>query len=205
MIGWVRVIAAAAFVLLAAGCTGGDADPPSTLPDISPSSAAPQSPEPTQTSTEEPEPTPTGETPPEPRDGMHEYSQAGVDAFTRYVIDVINYANRTNDIGLLQEISTDDCQFCARTLSQLTFIADQGGRLEGGQVEPTTKTFEIIGPAEGFETSAGVDVIITETRTIDGDGDIRDTAGEETLYIIFDLMRENERWRLAEARRTSER
>ena len=197
-----RVIAASVLVLLA-GCTGGD-DPTTSLPDVTPS--------PVETSIDaspagdeiEPTPTPTGEAPPEPRDGMHDYSPAGVDAYTRYVIDVINYSNRTNDVVPLQEISTDDCQFCVNTLSQLTFIAEQGGRLEGGELEPTSTRFDIIGPAEGFETSAGVELIITAARTIDGDGDVRDSADEEALYIIFDLARENEQWSLAEARRASE-
>jgi hypothetical protein len=196
------VIAVGAVMLFAAGCTGGGDEPPQSQPSITSS----PSDEPSPTPSDEPEttetPTATADAPPEPREGMHEYSQAGVDAFTRYVIDVINYSYRTNDVDLLESISTPDCEFCTNSIDQLTFIESEGGRIEGGQFEPDGR-FDIIGPAKGFETSAGVELVLTASRTVDGDGEVRNTEVDRDIYLIFDLDREGDEWKLAEVRRSS--
>lgn len=194
------MIIAAAVVSLVAGCTGGDDDRPGALPSVTPSAAAEPDPTPSDELAPAATPATADEPTPEPRDGMHEYSPAGVDAFTRYVIDVINYSYRTNDVELLKSISTNDCQFCANTMERLTFIEEEGGRIEGGQLQPTQESFDIIGPAEGFQTSAGVYLVIAKARTIDDEGVVRDSANEVDRYIIFDFARESEQWSLAEAR-----
>ncbi|HEX6197409.1 MAG TPA: DUF6318 family protein, partial [Jiangellaceae bacterium] len=197
------LIAAGAVLLLAAGCSDGD-DEPQSLPTITPSvTSAEPSPSPIDDPSPTGTPTAAADAPPEPRDGMHEYSQAGVDAFTRYVIDVINYSYRTNDVELLKAISTVDCQFCANAIERITFIDGEGGRIEGDQLEPTVDQFELIGPAEGFVTSAGVELVVTASRTIDGDGEVRNTEDDRVRYVIFDFEREDAEWRLAEVRSTS--
>ncbi|HEX6328673.1 MAG TPA: DUF6318 family protein, partial [Jiangellaceae bacterium] len=79
-------------VLALAGCTDAVGEP-STLPDLT----APPSGTPTATAS------PTAEPPVEP-DNAHEYSAEGIEAFTLYAIEVINYAYQTNDVTYLEQI-----------------------------------------------------------------------------------------------------
>ena len=109
-------------VLALAGCTDA-AGEPSTLPDLT----APPSGTPTPTAPR------TAEPPVEP-DNAHEYSAEGVEAFTLYAIEVINYAYQTNDVTYLERIMTPDCQFCENAIYRLTTISNAGGRVEGGKL-----------------------------------------------------------------------
>src|SRR5690606_15076072 len=98
---------AALGVLAVLAACSGDGQP-ATLPDVRASS--PESPL-TSCPTPTPEPTPTAtvEPPVEPANA-HEYSEKGVEAFTRYAIDVINYAYQTNDVAPFKQIMTPDCE-----------------------------------------------------------------------------------------------
>ncbi|HEU4541408.1 MAG TPA: DUF6318 family protein, partial [Jiangellaceae bacterium] len=90
MIIWLVRFAALVAALALAGCTA-DAGEPSTLPDITTPPTSPITP------TESP-----AAEPPVESDNAHEYSAEGVEAFTLYAIDVINYAYQTNDVTYLQ-------------------------------------------------------------------------------------------------------
>lgn len=191
---------AALGVLAVLAACSGDGQP-ATLPDVGASSAeSPLTASPTPT----PEPTPTAtvEPPVEPANA-HEYSEEGVEAFTRYAIDVINYAYQTNDVAPLEQIMTPDCETCANTISRLTTIDEAGGRVEGGWMVP--RRFSVSGPAEGVQTSAAVDLVLTASRTINGLGEVTNTEEERTRRFIFNLLREGEVWRLDEVFRTDDR
>jgi hypothetical protein len=177
-------------VLALAGCTGA-AGEPSTLPDLT----APPSGTPTPTAS------PTAQPPVEP-DNAHEYSADGVEAFTLYAIEVINYAYQTNDVTYLEQIRSDDCQFCDRTVDQLTVIGEAGGRIDGGQISPGP--LSITGPTEGVQTSAGADVEISASTTIHGSGNVTDQQPARAMYFIFNLVREGEAWKLQEVLRASQ-
>jgi hypothetical protein len=185
-------------VVVLAGCDA-DAGEPTTLPDVSPAPTVSSSPDPTPT----PTPTPTVEPPVEPANA-HEHSVEGIEAFTRYAIDVINYAYQTNAVTYLEQIMTPDCQTCVNVVEQLTTIGDAGGRIEGGQMVLDTDRFEVTGPAEGFQTSAGVEMTVTASTTIDGDGDVTDTQDERDVYFIFNLAREGDLWMLDEVLRSAD-
>ena len=177
-------------VLALAGCTDA-AGEPSILPDLT----APPSGTPTPTAS------PTAEPPVEP-DNAHEYSAEGVEAFTLYAIEVINYAYQTNDVTDLEQIRSDDCQFCDRTVDQLTVIGEAGGRIEGGQMSPGP--LSITGPTEGVQTSAGAVVEISASTTIHGNGNVTDQQPARAVYFIFNLVREGEAWKLQEVLRASQ-
>lgn len=185
----IRVVrfALLAGILALAGCTDA-AGEPSTLPDVT----APLAGTPTPTAS------PSAEPPVEP-DNAHEYSAEGVEAFTLYAIEVINYAYQTNDVTYLEQIGSDDCQFCSRTVAQLTVIGDAGGRIEGGQMSPGP--LSITGPTEGVQTSAGADVEISASTTVDGNGNVTDQQPTRAVYFIFNLVREGEAWKLEEVLR----
>lgn len=194
MIIWPRRIAALGALLALVTACAGDDDEPATLPDVTPvGEVAP--------ATTTPTPTPTVEPPVEPSNA-HEYTAEGVEAFIRYAIDVINYAYQTNDVTYLEQIMTPECQTCANTVARLTAISAAGGRVEGGQLTPTA--ISIVGPAEGVQTSAGVDLTVTASRTVDGEGRVRNSEDDRDRYYIFNLAREGEAWKLEEILRTDE-
>src|SRR5690606_30121489 len=170
---------------LAAACNG-ETSEPSTLPDLTPTVAD---------TSPTPAPTPTVDPPVEPPNA-HDYSEEGVEAFTRYAIDVINYAYQTNDVTYLEQIMTSDCQTCANTVERLTTIGAAGGRVEGGHIEASA--ISIAGPAQGVQTSAGVDLVITASKTIDGSGQVRNVEADRQRYYIFNFAREDQAWKLDE-------
>jgi hypothetical protein len=188
----IRVVrfALLAGVLALAGCTDA-AGEPSTLPDVT----APPSGTPTPTAS------PTAEPPVEP-DNAHEYSAEGVEAFTLYAIEVINYAYQTNDVTYLEQIMTPDCQFCSSTIDRLITVGDAGGRIEGGQLIPKLDGISISGPTEGVQTSAGIEMSITPSTTFDAAENVRDRQPDDNFYAIFNLTREEDAWELEEIFRT---
>jgi hypothetical protein len=186
---WPRRIAVLGALLILVAACAGDGDEPATLPDVTPvGEAAPAT---------TPTPTPTVEPPVEPFNA-HEYTAEGVEAFTRYAIDVINYAYQTNDVSYLEQIMTPDCQTCANTVARLTAISAAGGRVEGGQMNP--EFISVVGPASGVQTAAGVDLVVTASRTIDGDGQETDTQPDRSVQFIFNLAWEGRSWKLDEIR-----
>lgn len=128
----------------------------------------------------------------------HEYSAEGVEAFTRYAIDVINYAYETNDVTPLEQIMTPACQFCTNTVHRLTTIGKAGGRIEGGQLIADFDSASVTGPADGVQTSAGIDLVVTSSTTFGTDDEITDEQAEEQLFAIFNLAREGDVWKLEE-------
>jgi hypothetical protein len=188
------IIRVVRFALLAgalalAGCTDA-AGEPSTLPDVT---AAPSR-------TPTPTASPAAESPVEP-DNAHEYTAEGVETFTLYAIEVINYAYRTNDVTYLEQIRSDGCQFCENAIHRLTTISNAGGRVEGGKLVPDLERLSISGLTDGVQTSAGVELIVTASEIIDSRGNVTHTEPDRERYYIFNLAREGDSWKLEEVSR----
>jgi hypothetical protein len=179
-------------VVVVAACSS-DAGEPSALPDIAGAPSA---------STHTPTESPTIEPPVEP-DNAHEFSAEGVEAFTLYAIEVINYAYRTNDVSYLKQIMSPDCQTCANVVNTLENLARDGGRIEGGQMVP--ELISVTGPTQGVRTSAGIDLVLTASRIYDSNGDVTNSAEDRKLQYIFDYQWEDDRWMLDGVRRGIER
>ncbi|HEX6235380.1 MAG TPA: DUF6318 family protein [Jiangellaceae bacterium] len=179
-------------VVVVAACSG-DAGEPSALPDIAGASS---------TSTHTPTESPAVESPVEP-DNAHEYSAEGVEAFTLYAIEVINYAYQTNDVSYLKQIMSPDCQTCANVVNTLENLARDGGRIEGGQLIP--ELISVTGPTQGVRTSAGIDLVLTASRSYNSNGDVTNSAEDREVQYIFDYQREDDRWMLDGVRRGVER
>lgn len=178
------------FVLaVLAGCSGDDE--PVTLPDASPTAPA-ESPS-TESPTATPAPTPTVEPPAEPPNA-HEYSEEGVEAFTRYAIDVINYAYQTNDVTPLEQIMTADCETCANTVENITDLSAQGSYVDGGQM--VVEHVSPQQPTEGVRPGAVVDVVITASKTISRQGTTIESRSEERLQLVFFFSREGNLWKV---------
>lgn len=187
----IRPAVVGVLVVLAAACNG-ETSEPSTLPDLTPTVAD---------TSPTPAPTPTVDPPVEPPNA-HDYSEEGVEAFTRYAIDVINYAYQTNDVTYLEQIMTSDCQTCANTVRNLESMAADGSRVDGGEVT----IHEVVpqAPAENVSPGAVVDATIHPSTTYDGAGQITDSADEEPLQLVFLLAREGSRWKIQSIGHASE-
>jgi hypothetical protein len=182
---WPRRIAVLGVLLILVAACAGDGDEPATLPDVTPvGEAAPAT---------TPTPTPTVEPPVQPSNA-HEYTAEGVEAFTRYAIDVINYASATNDVSSLQRIMTINCRTCSRAVESLKALAQSGGRLEGGQMIIEHVTAQQ--PSAGVRPGAVADVTVTASRTYDGSGRLVESEDEELIQFVFFLAREGSTWKL---------
>jgi hypothetical protein len=181
-----RRLAALGAVVVLVSCNG-DADAPATLPDVT------TSPSPTAVVTDAPGPATDVDPPVEP-DDAHEYSAEGVEAFTRYAIDVINYAYQTNDVSLLQEIMTDNCQTCANVVRAIQGYVEEGGWVEGGQM---IVDFIIAQePRDDTDPTALADLTVTASRTYDGASAVVDTQDERYGQFVFFISRKGSTWML---------
>jgi hypothetical protein len=179
-----RRLAALGAVVFLVSCNG-DADAPATLPDIT------TSPSPTAVLTDAPGPATDVDPPVEP-DDAHEYSAEGVEAFTRYAIDVINYAYQTNDVSLLQEIMTDNCQTCANTVRNVGERAAKEERVVGGEL--IVEEILAVGPSEAVLAGSVADVTITASRTLDASDSEISSRPEEQLQLVFTFTWEEDEW-----------
>ena len=126
----VRVgVVAVAVVLAVAGCSGGDAPPPSALPSDSapPQSSSPPSNPPSTAATP---PTP----PPLPATATQD-TPAGAASFARYYIEVLDYASHTGDVRALRRLG--DCGTCRAQANGIERFFKEGGRVEGGEIHIT--------------------------------------------------------------------
>lgn len=84
--------------------------------------------------TEAPTPTPSATEasalPPLP-DAAKENTPEGAEAFIRYYFDVVNLLHREPQLGVLQEIIDPGCESCANAEETISYLVEQGARLDG--------------------------------------------------------------------------
>lgn len=114
------VIAAGALTLLlgAAACSSDDPEPHVAPPSSSPPTTTPAS-------------SPTAPTMPEP---ANDHTPHGAEAFVRYFIAVLNFAQRTGDTSALNDVSTEACAGCRGYVQAIDRAYRTGGRVEGGTI-----------------------------------------------------------------------
>jgi Family of unknown function (DUF6318) len=124
-VGWRRYAAAISVVacVTLVGCGGNDGD----LPDSGLPSDHRSAPTDTTSPTSRSSPSP----PAEP-DNIDNTSPAAAKAFARYVVDLINYMNRTADWQPFLRISNPSCQACENLIKNAKARAKAGTRVEGG-------------------------------------------------------------------------
>lgn len=124
-------LAAVAAALLVAGLMAGcnDERPPEPKATASGSGSSP----PTAT----PESTPAGPVEPTLPAEARKGDKAGVEAFVRFYWEVINYATKTGDVGLLKKLDQPSCDGCARGIRGVERVYGRGGRIEGGSYRVT--------------------------------------------------------------------
>lgn len=191
-------------VLVVLTSCGGE-DESATPPGETPSPAATQaaaSPtaesSPTEPPTPDPTPSPSVDPPVEPPNA-HEYSVEGVEAFTQYAIDVINYIYLADDISYLEEIMTSDCVACGNWIEDFDSRREAGIKIEGGLM--LASSMDTPGPVDDMEvTSVAVDLVFTASQTMDRNGEVSNNEPELNAQVIFDHVREAGRWKLENVR-----
>lgn len=113
--------------LLVSACSSGGSEPVATPS----SSATPTTIQPStsESSTPTADPTPTAPAVPA---AATKNTDAGAEAFARYWVKVLNYAQRTGDVGALDAISDSRCTGCTGAIKTISNAYQSGGGISGG-------------------------------------------------------------------------
>ncbi|WP_343910899.1 DUF6318 family protein [Nocardioides aquiterrae] len=126
------VIAAVGVALvLGAACSGSDPEPRLALP----SSSAPSTPSTSPASSQ------TAPTLPPEAKGT---DAKAAEAFVKFYWEMVNYAQRTGDVGALQALGPD-CGGCDAGIAFITDVYDRGGSIRGGEGHLTKLSTGFIG------------------------------------------------------------
>ncbi|MDQ0679876.1 hypothetical protein QFZ30_003258 [Arthrobacter pascens] len=155
----VAVVAAAALML--AGCNSGGT--PSGPDTTSPSATESATPSPTPT------PTPATETsralnliaPKLPEDASSN-TKDGLQSFSRYYVELLEYAYSTGEVSKLEGISSPTCSTCSGPIGDIENAYSDGGWVVGGDLEATAVTTSFLPSSTG---SFFVNLSIKQGRT----------------------------------------
>ncbi len=129
-----RFTAAAALLLGVSACTGGGAAPSSSAGSPS-ASASSSSASPTPTAAYKPaDANGPAENVPKPEKPAlaDEFSEQGLDAFTRYWYAAYNYMQETGDVSLVQAVTEQSCARCNNVFRDVPAWYQKGGWIAGG-------------------------------------------------------------------------
>lgn len=160
----------------------------------------PDDPEPTPTPTVDsptPTPTPTVEAlaPPERPAEMERSDDVGAAAAAVYFLQLFDYVMHTGDVGIWDEISVQDCGFCAGVRTDAESMNTAGRRLEGGAFvvgEPRVVGFE-----EAIRVHA-VEVAYTSEAgvVVDASGAVQSEIAAGSGFLLLDVGYTADGWRL---------
>lgn len=181
-----KMLTLLAVAALAAGCSGGEepADPPTSDAALTTSEATPVA-----------DPAPTTETPddvsqtsaapdvsettvdsgpPELPPEAQEDSEAGAAAFAEHYIDMINYTSKYPEVGLLDKLSSENCEVCAN-FEDTVATSVETGEVSMKNIFEISETVSLYRAAE-----SAADVRVT---THQNEQDIINTGGEAVEHI----------------------
>ncbi|WP_298885631.1 DUF6318 family protein [uncultured Serinicoccus sp.] len=134
------IIAAAASLVLLPACT--EQSEPSPMPTSEDAlTTATEEPEDVAVTsepveTEEETSEPAAEGPPEMPAEAEEQTEAGAEAFVLHYIDLINFTGRFPQVGLLEDLSGDDCASCLNHEESVVYAVENGDYLAGDTFIP---------------------------------------------------------------------
>lgn len=172
--GAVALLAAAALFL--AGCAGGSPSPGATPGATQSSARVANTPTPTATPTSTPAYKPASASGPAqnvplpvlPAVAKTE-TKEGLEAFTRYWYQLLDYGYQTGDIGPLAGVSAPGCRFCAGLQEGIQEAWDAGRWVVGGKIETPAVTSRL---AAGEEAYSVVQVIQQDVEIRRPDGSL---------------------------------
>ena len=180
---------AVAVVLAVAGCSGGDAPPPSALPSDSapPQSSSPPSNPPSTAAT-----TPTPTAPPLPATATQD-TPAGAASFARYWLSVLDYATTSGDTDSL--LALGRCTSCIALAKSVEVLYASGGRAEGGRI--TVVDSSVARHVPGKAALVRVHYDQARSREIPPKGPPKTTPAQKGLGFAFALARREGGWTVA--------
>lgn len=186
-------IAGCAIAILApfavVACDGGGGEPEPKFTDSSSAAS-------TESSAATDEPSPTGPVEPTMPVEAEEATKAGAEAFVGYYIDLINYAQKTGDVGPLRRHTLDSCVPCEGGIQLVTNVYARGGRFKGGEyVTLDSKARTNVDGVQGWFVDTRVR---TKAQIVEGAGDLDKTYPGGTSLYRFKLDRAGDSWLLAD-------
>lgn len=174
-----RPVALAAALLALSGC--GNQDPPSPVDPTTPATSAP-----TKAAPVEPTMPPAA----------FKNTKDGAVAFARYYWDVVNYAQKTLDTGLLTSLAADTCKGCKGGTDWIDGILRQGGSIKGGLNR--VRKVGVPSPARPGHPDWDLSVVLQTSQQVatrPGRHPERYAAG--TNYVSMTVRGQNGTWKVA--------
>lgn len=187
--------------LVLAGCSSDDTNHnasarDATVPDEENQTATSQDPSPTEYIPAS-EDGPAQNVPvPEKPEGLSDPTEEGMKAAALYWWDAYNYMSESGDTALLEEISTESCEFCEVEMDALTRHYEDGAWADSSDAQP--EIYNVL----HFDEASGqgeVDVAVTqgEAHTYDSGGSVIDGRSVEDyqrtghkMDLVFDESEE---------------
>lgn len=181
--------AALAVALLVSACSTEGSEPVAAPS----SSATPTTVQPSTSESSTPTAEPTPAAPAVPAAATNN-TDAGAEAFARYWVKVLNYAQRTGDVGALDAISDSRCTYCTGVTRAIVRIYGGGGGIVGGdweieRIRPLPPDFG--GDWGGYAQATVAKQVVTEngSKTRSGGGTF-----DAYFYSSFDGGKWAMRW-----------
>ena len=203
-----RLLPVALCLALIAGCTGpGNSGTPSASQVPPPTAAVPEKHAPTPPvattaaapnelpTTPEPVPAPARAKPSKPKrpPEMDRPDALGAMATAGYFLDLYGYAIESGDTAQLEELSTDDCGFCRKTVAQINATYVAGGWQIGGSI-----IRDDIGVQRDHKGKKRLVAITNmskkESVVFNKDGFVVEKNDEKHFYLGVHLRLESEIW-----------
>lgn len=150
-----------------------------------------------ETSTTTPLPPLEYEEPPVYPDNMEVDSTENAVRFVEFVIDTVNYAQRFNDVEIVDSISTEGCTFCQGITDQFSMFRDNGSRRIGTELSCIVTSIE-------YQPDTGIfylysDCTQSEGATYGRDGDLLGTFDAEASQFTWAVTMINGVWKFVDA------
>lgn len=190
------VVAALALGLV--GCSGSEPGPSSSSSALSSSSTP--SPSPTTTAAYKPADAngPAQNVPkPEKPALADEFSEKGLDAFTRYWYAAYNYAVETGDIEAVTKITQISCSYCNKVLGNIDAQYKAKGWSVGGQIIVTRSQISDLGlkSASNGAYQMMVQFNLPDATSYKSDGSVGETRPSSVANgAIFNATYQESRW-----------
>ncbi len=163
-----------------ASCSGDPHKPP------------PYTPSPTPTASTSP--TPTGPVAPTLPAAAKKHTRAGAEAYVRYYVDVLNYAQVADDLEAMATVTSRECVECQTVLRSLQENHKTGAKTEGGKW--TVIAFSNAHPHSGGEYSFVTTINQTPEIVTAPNGHTEHYTGGKVSYTFDTAWSEVRGWRI---------
>jgi hypothetical protein len=96
-------------------------------------------------------------------------TKAGAEAFVRYYVELINFAQATGDVGPLLDVEDVDCRSCTNVRRGVKDIYGSGGHIEGGawqaQVRSASPRPDVSGWTVFTDVQYGQQTVVNGSKT----------------------------------------